>query len=99
MPTSVQDKQESYWKQYWRPAMAWQYFFVCLFDFVFAPVLTGWYSVFAKVPYEVWKPITMGDGGFYHMSMGAIIGVTAWTRGQEKIERLCQHSETPEKGV
>jgi len=26
--------------------------------------------------------------GFYHLSMGAIIGVAAWTRGQEKIQRI-----------
>lgn len=87
------EKNESWFKTYWRPAMAWQYFAVCLFDFLLAPLMTGWYSWFAKVPYEVWKPITMSEGGFYHMAMGAIIGVVAWTRGQEKIARL-EYNET-----
>jgi hypothetical protein len=81
-------KEESWIKQYWRPAMAWQYFSVCVFDFLLAPIITGWYSWFAKIPYEVWKPITMTEGGFYHMAMGAIVGVAAWTRGQEKVARL-----------
>lgn len=68
--------------------MAWQYFCVCVFDFLLAPLITGWYSWFAKVPYEVWKPITMSEGGFYHMAMGAIVGIAAWSRGQEKLSRI-----------
>lgn len=72
--------------------MAWQYLVVCLFDFLFAPILTGWYAWFAKVPYEAWKPITMSEGGFYHMAMGAIVGITAWTRGNEKIARHQSYS-------
>lgn len=82
------EKEENYIKQYWRPAMAWQYFCVCVFDFLLAPLITGWYAWFAKVPYEVWKPITMSESGFYHMAMGAIVGITAWTRGQEKLSRI-----------
>lgn len=68
--------------------MAWQYLVVCLFDFLFAPMMTAWYCWFAKVPYEVWKPITLGDSGFYHMAMAAIVGISAWTRGQEKVARV-----------
>ena len=86
-PTLI-DKDDNWIKSYWRPAMGWQYLIVCLFDFFFAPILTGWYSWFAKIPYEAWKPITMGEGGFYHMAMAAIVGVVAWTRGQEKVTRL-----------
>lgn len=82
------EDQEHWLKVYWRPAMAWQYMVVCLFDFLLFPIITGWYSWFAKIPYEVWKPITMAEGGFYHMAMGAIIGVTAWTRGREKVAEI-----------
>jgi len=82
------DKDDNWIKTYWRPAMGWQYLVVCLFDFLFAPILTGWYSWFAKVPYEAWKPITLGEGGFYHMAMAAIVGVVAWTRGQEKVTSI-----------
>lgn len=82
------EPEENWIKEYWRPAMGWQYFAVCVFDFLLAPIFTAWYAWFAKIPYEVWKPITMGEGGFYHMAMAAIIGVVAWTRGQEKITRI-----------
>lgn len=39
-----------------------------------------------------WIPITMRDGGLFHMSFGAIIGISAYTRGKEKINRL-EHPE------
>jgi hypothetical protein len=79
------EKEDHWLKTYWRPAMAWQYLVVCLFDFLFAPILTGWYSWLAGITYAPWSPITLGDGGFYHMAMAAIVGITAWSRGKEKI--------------
>jgi hypothetical protein len=85
----IEDKDNQNWIQYyWRPIMAWQYAFICLFDFVIAPILTAFFSLFAGIPYVPWTPLTLGEGGFYHMSMGAIIGVTAWTRGQEKVQKI-----------
>jgi len=36
----------------------------------------------------VWKPVTLDGSGLFHMSFGAILGLTAWTRGQEKTERV-----------
>lgn len=32
-----------------------------------------------------WNPLTLQGGGLYHLAMGAVIGITAWSRGQEKI--------------
>jgi hypothetical protein len=32
--------------------------------------------------------LTLLSGGIFHAAMGAVLGVAAWTRGQEKIERL-----------
>lgn len=73
--------------RYWRPAIAWQYFIVCLFDFIIFPSLT---FVTAKYTgtYIAWEPLTLKESGFYHLSMGAIIGVSAWSRGQEKMKVL-----------
>lgn len=76
--------------------MAWQYLAVCLFDFLFAPIITGWYAWFAEIPYQAWKPITLGEGGFYHMAMGAIVGVTAWARGREKVAKISANSDLSE---
>lgn len=86
-------KEESWIKQYWRPAIAWQYFVVCVFDFIVFP------SVDFALSYHLmldnnWDPITLKDGGFYHLAMAAIIGVSAYTRGQEKIEKMVIESKS-----
>lgn len=31
-----------------------------------------------------WKPITLEGGALFHLAFGAILGVSAWTRGTEK---------------
>lgn len=82
------DKEETWIKHYWRPIMAYQYALVCLFDFIIAPVLTMLLAKATGAGYIQWVPLTLQDSGFYHLSMAAIIGVAAWTRGQEKITRL-----------
>ena len=93
--------EESWLKQYWRPAIAWQYFAVCICDFIIFPAA---FMYFTKEP---WDPLTLKESGFYHLAMAAIIGVAAWTRGQEKIQRIAAGEEiietitttqTPTKG-
>ena len=36
---------------------------------------------------NLWNPLTLQGGGLFHISMGAVLGVAAWTRGQEKLAR------------
>jgi hypothetical protein len=79
--------EESWLKSYWRPAIAWQYFAVCIFDFIIFPAAFMYFSQ------QQWNPITLKEGGFYHLAMAAIIGVAAWTRGQEKITRIMNGEE------
>lgn len=31
-----------------------------------------------------WEPLTLMGGAFFHLSFGAILGISAFTRGQEK---------------
>ena len=81
-------KDELWIKQYWRPFMAWQYAAVCLFDFMLAPLFSFYYFHHTGAQYIPWDPLTLRESGFYHLSMAAIIGVAAWTRGQEKIKRI-----------
>lgn len=81
--------REDFWiKQYWRPLMAYQYLIVCLFDFIFFPLLTMALSKYTGIEYKPWDPLTLKESGYYHMAMGAVLGVAAWTRGYEKIKRL-----------
>ena len=46
---------------------------------------------------QPWEPITLKEGGFYHLAMAAIIGVAAWTRGQEKIQKIVAGEEFIER--
>ena len=82
---------DSWVKQYWRPAMGWLYMLICLADFVIFPALTIFLPVLFKpfgivMPYTPWKSLTLENGGLVHMAFGAILGVAAWTRGQEKLQ-------------
>jgi hypothetical protein len=79
--------EESWIKQYWRPLMSYQYLAVCLFDFIVFPAAS------MNFLGQQWDPLTLKESGFYHLAMAAIIGVAAWTRGQEKIKRLMYGEE------
>ena len=87
------EKESSWIKHYWRPAMAYQYLLVCVFDFIIFPLATMFLSSYSGIDYIQWDPITLKESGFYHLAMGAIIGVAAWTRGQEKITRASLYGE------
>lgn len=71
----------------WRPSMGWAYISICVFDFILAPILNYAFFFYTKGALIPWKPLTMSDGGLFHMAMGAILGVAAYTRGQEKLKR------------
>ena len=78
-------EKEDWINRKWRPMMAWVYMVICMFDFIIAPVLN--FVFFGKYggDFISWKPLTMSEGGLFHLAMGAVLGITAWTRGQEKI--------------
>lgn len=88
--------EENWVKQYWRPAIAWQYFAVCVFDFILFPLCDFMINYYNKSDVN-WDPITLKEGGFYHLAMAAIIGVSAWTRGQEKIKKIALGEELIER--
>lgn len=79
-------EEESWITKYWRPMMAWQYFVVCVFDFIVFPSMAMYYARDIGGHWK-WEPLTLVAGGFYHIAMGLIIGVTAYTRGQENLLR------------
>ena len=70
----------------WRPMMGWCYMITCITDFIVFPVL--WSILQAYNGGQVtsqWNPITLQGAGLYHLAMGAVLGVAAWSRGQEKM--------------
>lgn len=83
---------ETWIKSYWRPAMAWLYMAICFMDFIGFPFLAGIQPIIYKgvgiaAKYEPWVSLTLQNGGLVHAAFGAILGVAAWTRGQEKARR------------
>jgi hypothetical protein len=79
-------KQEDWMNSKWRPAMGWMYMLVCTTDFVIFPVLWSLVQVIGggQVTSQ-WSPITLQGAGLFHMAMGAILGIAAYGRTQEKL--------------
>jgi hypothetical protein len=79
-------KNEDWMNTKWRPAMGWMYMIVCMADFVLFPVLWSLVQVIGDGKVESqWMPITLQGAGLFHMAMGAILGIAAFGRTQEKI--------------
>ena len=85
----TQDKKEDWMQKKWRPMMAIMYMVVCVFDFILFPIMFTvvqfWEVESANDAFRQWQPLTLIGAGLFHMAMGAILGITAWSRGQEKI--------------
>ena len=79
-------KKEDWMNSKWRPMMGWMYMVVCICDFVLFPIL--WSLVQALHGGRVdtqWSPITLNGAGLFHMARGAILGIAAYGRTQEKL--------------
>ena len=84
---SIENKETSF-NNKWRPAMGWLYLAVCAFDFVIFPVLwnLAQATYLKTVVFTQWMPLTLQGAGFFHIAMGAVLGISAYGRTQEKIE-------------
>jgi hypothetical protein len=84
---SISEQQKEDWMNAkWRPMMGWTYMATCIFDFILGPILYNmlqYYNPGQAV--GMWTPLTLQGGGLYHIAMGAIIGVSAYGRTQEKL--------------
>jgi hypothetical protein len=79
-------KNEDWMNSKWRPAMGWMYMLVCTTDFVLFPVLWSLVQVIGGGEVRTqWSPITLQGAGLFHMAMGAILGIAAYGRTQEKM--------------
>lgn len=68
-----------WFEYYWRPAAAWLYLAICLFDFLIGPLFFGWYSFIVKSQLiQNWIPLTLQGGALFHLAFGSIMGITAW---------------------
>ena len=81
-----ENKNEDWMQKKWRPAMGWMYMVVCICDFVVFPVL---WSILQAVLHTAnitqWNPLTLQGAGLFHLAMGAVLGIAAYGRTQEKL--------------
>jgi hypothetical protein len=83
--------REDWMNRKWRPAMGWTYMVICILDFAIFPI--AWSILQAMQGGEVtsqWLPITLQGAGLFHVAMGAILGIAAWSRGKEKLAGLTE---------
>ena len=80
---------EDWMTKKWRPMMAMMYMTCCLFDFALFPIMFTivqfWETAIANDAFRQWVPITLQGGGLFHVAMGAVLGVSAYGRTQEKV--------------
>jgi hypothetical protein len=92
-------KTEDWMTKKWRPMMAVMYMSVCAFDFIVAPILWAvvqfWETSAANDAFRQWQPLTLQGAGLFHMAMGAVLGITAWSRGQEKLAGVADAKSAP----
>jgi len=69
----------------WRPAMGWMYMIICLLDMAIFPVLWSLLQAVMHVPITQWNPLTLQGAGLFHIAMGAVLGISAFGRTQEKL--------------
>ncbi len=83
--SAAEKKKEDWMNSKWRPMMGWLYMATCTFDFVIFPIL--WSLLQSAMGHQVtqWQPLTLQGAGLYHIAMGAVLGLAAFGRTQEKL--------------
>ena len=82
---SEKEKDSNWMQNLWRPAMGWMYMIICLADMLVFPVLWSLLQAMTQQPITQWNPLTLQGAGLFHIAMGAVLGIAAFGRTQEKI--------------
>ena len=84
--SASEQKKEDWMNSKWRPMMGWMYMVVCSFDFVIAPILWSLLQSLSQGSVNTqWQPLTLQGAGLFHIAMGAVLGIAAYGRTQEKL--------------
>ena len=78
-------KKEDWMNSKWRPMMGWMYMMVCTMDMVVFPILWSLLQTVTHTPITQWNPLTLQGAGLFHIAMGAVLGIAAFGRTQEKL--------------
>ena len=84
--STSEKKKEDWMNSKWRPMMGWMYMLVCSMDMVVFPIL---WSLLQSMNHgqvtSQWQPLTLQGAGLFHIAMGAVLGIAAFGRTQEKL--------------
>jgi len=81
-----EQQKEDWMNSKWRPMMGWMYMAVCTCDFMLFPVLWSLLQSFSHGAINSqWQPLTLQGAGLFHIAMGAVLGIAAYGRTQEKL--------------
>jgi hypothetical protein len=83
--SASEQKKEDWMNSKWRPMMGWMYMLVCMFDMIIFPVLWSLLQTVTHTPITQWNPLTLQGAGLFHIAMGAVLGIAAFGRTQEKM--------------
>jgi hypothetical protein len=83
--TTSETKKEDWMNSKWRPMMGWMYMVVCMMDMVIFPILWSLLQTFTHTQITQWNPLTLQGAGLFHIAMGAVLGIAAFGRTQEKL--------------
>jgi hypothetical protein len=83
--SASETKKEDWMNSKWRPMMGWMYMLVCTMDMVIFPVLWSLLQTTTGHPLTQWNPLTLQGAGLFHIAMGAVLGIAAFGRTQEKL--------------
>ena len=99
----VKKPDEDWMTKKWRPMMAMMYMTCCLFDFALFPIMFTvvqfWEVQAANDAFRQWVPISLQGGGLFHVAMGAVLGVSAYGRTQEKVAGASNVSTSAPSGT
>jgi hypothetical protein len=83
--SAAEKKKEDWMNSKWRPMMGWMYMLVCTMDMVIFPILWSLLQTSTGTQITQWNPLTLQGAGLFHIAMGAVLGIAAFGRTQEKL--------------
>ena len=85
LKSASESKKEDWMNSKWRPAMGWMYMLICTLDMGIFPILWAVIQTLNHQPLVQWSPLTLQGAGLFHIAMGAVLGISAFGRTQEKL--------------
>ena len=92
-------RYENWIQTRWRPAIGWTYMIICILDMAVFPIIWSFTQVLIKQPISQWMPLTLQGNGLFHMAMGAVLGIAAFGRTQEKVAGAASNIESPKEPI